>query len=73
MSETDPYYIKIYIVREVSFLSQENKRVIRDIILQNDQAVIKEYPDGLRCNLNLLNSKCVDQIYTYMKNIINTK
>lgn len=73
MDESNLYLVKMYIVREVSFLGQDSKKVIRDIILQSHNTLIKEYPDGLRCNLDLLSPECVIQIYNYMKNIVNVK
>ncbi len=73
MDESNLYLAKTYIVREVSFLGTDSKKVIRDIILQSHSTFIKEYPDGLRCNLDLLSDECIVQIYNYMKNIVNVK
>ncbi len=73
MDETNIHLLKTYIIREVSFLSQDSKKVVRDIIIQSHSSMINEYPDGLRCDLNSLSSECVTQIYNYIKNVTNIK
>ena len=68
------YYLKrVYIKREVNFLSADSKKVIRNIIWKSNKDAIKESPDGIRCDLNQLSDETVAQIYTYMNNTADMK